>query len=106
MGLSLYISQGGKFGKAPPPHTNDIIQAVKFPEINVFFLNFINNSFSEIELINLSLCKFCFGDRLNINFTLDDENKTEIDLIGVVKHMNDRYIGCDLQNVYRFDTPS
>ena len=63
----------------------------------------INLSSAGIGLINLSLCRFNIGDRVNLSFTLDDNKKSEIDLIGVVKHMTDRYVGCDLQNTYRID---
>lgn len=61
----------------------------------------INLSLGGVGLINFSLSQFKIGDRVNLSFTLDDQKKSEIDLIGVVKHMVDRYVGCDLENTHR-----
>ena len=61
----------------------------------------INLSLGGVGLIDLSLCQFQIGDRVNLSFTLDDKKKSEIDLIGVVKHRIDRYVGCDLENTLR-----
>ena len=61
----------------------------------------INLSLGGVGLIDLSLCKFKVGDRVNLSFTLDDKKESEIDLIGIVKHMTDRYVGCDLENTHR-----
>ena len=61
----------------------------------------INLSLGGVGLIDLSLRQFKVGDRINLSFTLDDNKKSEIDLIGVVKHMTDRYVGCDLENTHR-----
>ena len=61
----------------------------------------INLSLEGVGLIDLSVCQFKVGERVNLSFTLDDKKKSEIDLIGVVKHMTDRYVGCDLENTHR-----
>lgn len=61
----------------------------------------INLSLGGVGLINFSLSQFKVGDRVNLSFTLDDQKNSEIDLIGVVKHMADRYVGCDLENTHR-----
>lgn len=61
----------------------------------------INLSLGGVGLIDLSLSRFEVGDRVNLNFTLDDVGNSEIDLIGVVKHRSDKYVGCDLENTSR-----
>jgi hypothetical protein len=61
----------------------------------------VNLSLGGIGLIDLSFCHFKVGDRVNLSFSLEDKRKSEIDIIGVVKHMTDRYLGCDLENTHR-----
>lgn len=62
-----------------------------------------------MQVINLSLngigftlqnqCKFSVGDQLELNFALDDDNQSEIEVIGIVRHITGNDVGCEFNSI-------
>ena len=94
-----FIPISADFRKYPRKETN----------LDGTYANLSNNKEKgRMRVINLSMngigftlqkpCKFSVGDQLELNFALDDDNRSEIEVIGIVRHITGNDVGCEFNS--------
>ena len=61
-------------------------------------MHVINISMNGIGFTLQKPCKFSVGDQLELNFALDDDNRSEIEVIGIIRHITGNHVGCEFNS--------